>query len=55
MRAGCCKRRPKKRGKNAAKDVNTFKTDALQKAHNLHAMLDHVLAGLIKLQKEGLK
>jgi len=43
------------RGKNAAKDVNTLKTDALQKAQDLHALLDHVLAGLIKLQKEGLK
>jgi len=45
----------KKRGKKAAKDVNTKKTDALQKAQDLHAMLDHILAGLIKLQKEGLK
>jgi len=45
----------KKRGKNTAKDVNTKKTDALQKAQDLHAMLDHILAGLIKLQKEGLK
>jgi len=45
----------KKRGKNAAKDVNAKKTDALQKAQDLHAMLDHILAGLVKLQKEGLK
>jgi len=45
----------KKRGKKAAKDVNAKKMDALQKAQDLHAMLDHVLAGLIKLQKEGLK
>jgi len=45
----------KKRGKNAVKDVNTLKTDSIQKAQDLHAMLDHILAGLIKLQKEGLK
>jgi len=35
----------KKRGEKAAKDVNDKKTDALQKAQDLHAMLDHVLAG----------
>jgi len=45
----------KKRGKKAAKDVNAEKTDALQKAQDLHAALDHILAGLTKLQKEGLK
>jgi len=45
----------KKRGKKAAKDVNTKKTDSLQMAQDLHAMLDHILAGLTKLQKEGLK
>jgi len=45
----------KKRGKKAAKDVNTKKTDAIQKAQDLHAVLDHVLAGSTKLQKEGPK
>jgi len=45
----------KKRGKNAAKDVNTKKTDALKKAQDPHAVLDHMLAGSTKLQKEGLK
>ena len=45
----------KKRGKKAGKAVNALKTDALQKAQDLHAMLDHILAGLVKLQKEGLK
>jgi len=30
------------------------KTDALQKCQDLHAMLDHILEGLVKIQKEGL-
>jgi len=45
----------KKRGKKAAKDVNAKKTDALQKAEDPHAALDHVPAGSMKLQKEGPK
>jgi len=45
----------KKRGKNAGKEVNALKTDSLQKAQDLYAMLDHIRTGLIKLQKEGLK
>ena len=44
-----------KRGKNVAKDVNAEKTDALQKAQALHAVLGHMPAGSMKLQKEGPK
>ena len=43
-----------KKGKTKGPD-NIEKPDALQKAQDLHAMLDHILAGLVKLQKEGLK
>jgi len=45
----------KKRGKNDGQAFHVFKTESLQRAQDLHAMLDHILAGLIKLQKEGLK
>ena len=44
----------KKGGKGWNLD-NLTKTDALQKSQDLHAMLDHILVGLVKLQKEGLK
>ena len=40
-----------KQGRNS----KATKTDALQKAQDLHAMLDHILAGLVELQKKGLK
>ena len=44
-----------KKGKKRGQAVNQDKPDALQKAQDLHAMLDFILAGLVKLQKEGLK
>jgi len=50
----CVVSETRKRGKNVAKDVTVLKTDSLQKAQDLHAVLDHMPAGLIKLQKEGL-
>ena len=43
------------KGKNKAKQDNQDKPDALRKSQDLHAMLDFILAGLVKLQKEGLK
>jgi len=57
MRDGCwLQEETKKRGtsKNAGQAINVLKMDSLQKAQDPHAALDHMLAGLMKLQKEGL-